>query len=202
MAATTLQLPASRERLRTLAVGQELRLFGTIYTLRDAGHQRVLDFLQEHDSLPYDLAGQALFYAGPTPAAAGRPLGSVGPTTASRMDFATPRLLEAGITVTLGKGARSVEVREACRQYGCVYLAAVGGAAAYLASFVTASELVAWDDLGTEALRKLTLNGLPAFVAIDAQGRNLYETEGQQMHSAQADDRKAHAQVAAQKEKP
>jgi fumarate hydratase class I/fumarate hydratase subunit beta len=143
--------------------------------MRDAGHQRALDFLTRHGELPFGLSGQALFYAGPTPAAAGRPFGAIGPTTASRMDFATPQLLRAGITVMLAKGDRSPAVVDACKETGSVYLAATGGAAAYLASFVTAAELVAWEDLGTEALRKLTLNGLPAFVAIDTKGSNIYQ---------------------------
>jgi fumarate hydratase class I/fumarate hydratase subunit beta len=143
--------------------------------MRDAGHRRALAYLEEHGELPFGLAGQALFYAGPTPAAAGRPFGAIGPTTASRMDFATPQLLRAGITVMLGKGRRSSAVIEACVQTGAVYLATTGGAAAFLAAFVTASEPVAWDDLGTEALRKLALNGLPAFVAIDPLGSDLYQ---------------------------
>ncbi|MDR3052410.1 MAG: fumarate hydratase C-terminal domain-containing protein [Coriobacteriales bacterium] len=168
--AIELELPARREALKLLKAGQEVRLFGPIYTLRDAGHQRTLDHLKQHGELPFGLQGQALFYAGPTPPAAQRPLGAVGPTTASRMDFATPALLAAGIVATLGKGTRSLEVVQACQQTGSVYFAAVGGAAAYLATFVTQAELIAWEDLGTEALRKLELNGLPAFVAIDTNG--------------------------------
>jgi fumarate hydratase class I/fumarate hydratase subunit beta len=143
--------------------------------MRDAGHRRALDYLEEQGELPFGLAGQALFYAGPTPAAAGRPFGAIGPTTASRMDFATPQLLHAGITVMLGKGRRSPVVVEACAQTRSVYLATTGGAAAFLADFVIAAEPLAWADLGTEALRKLTLNGLPAFVAIDTQGTDLYQ---------------------------
>ncbi|MDR2109413.1 MAG: FumA C-terminus/TtdB family hydratase beta subunit [Coriobacteriales bacterium] len=172
---SALQLPASSAALAGLRVGDELRLYGTIYTMRDAGHVRALEHLQATGELPYDLAGQALFYAGPSEPAAGRPFGAIGPTTASRMDFATPALLRAGITVTLGKGPRSPEVRAACAQTGSVYLAAVGGAAALLASHVTAALLVAWSDLGPEALRRLTLEGLPAFVAIDAQGNDLFQ---------------------------
>jgi dTMP kinase len=168
-------LPATRQQLADLAVGDEVRLFGTIYTMRDAGHLRALEHLNLHGELPYNLDGQALFYAGPTEPAAGRPFGAIGPTTASRMDFATPELLEAGITLTLGKGSRSHRVVEACAKTGGVYLIAVGGAAAYLASYVENSELIAWQDLGTEALRRLTLNGLPAFVGIDARGNALWQ---------------------------
>jgi fumarate hydratase class I/fumarate hydratase subunit beta len=173
--AVKLELPTAREQLQLLHAGDEVQLFGTMYTMRDAGHKRALDYLEAHGELPFGLAGQGLFYAGPTPAAAGRPFGAIGPTTASRMDFATPQLLRAGITVMLGKGNRSSAVVDACRETGSVYLAATGGAAAYLASFVTAAELIAWEDLGTEALRKLTLNGMPAFVALDAHGFNLYQ---------------------------
>jgi tartrate/fumarate subfamily iron-sulfur-dependent hydro-lyase beta chain len=168
-----IDLPVTRERLVGLKAGDAVALYGTIYTMRDAGHQRTLEYLEQHGELPFGLAGQALFYAGPAPAAAGRPFGAIGPTTASRMDFATPQLLRAGITLMLGKGRRSSVVVEACAQTQSVYLATTGGAAALLAGFVTAAETVAWDDLGTEALRKLTLNGMPAFVAIDTRGEGM-----------------------------
>lgn len=174
MSAIELTLPCPREVLAGLAAGDEALLSGTVYTMRDAGHQRALECLQREGALPFGLDGQVLFYAGPTPAAAGRPLGAVGPTTASRMDFATPALMEAGIAGCIGKGKRSAEVVEACRATGSVYFAAIGGIAALLAQHVTASELVAWDDLGTEALRRLTVERLPVYVAIDAQGRDLY----------------------------
>jgi tartrate/fumarate subfamily iron-sulfur-dependent hydro-lyase beta chain len=169
-----LDLPASRAALSTLRAGDSLALYGSIYTMRDEGHRRALAYLEQHGELPFDLEGQALFYAGPTPAAAGRPFGAIGPTTASRMDFATPQLLRAGITVMLGKGRRSSAVVDACAQTGSVYLAATGGAAAYLAGFVVSAEPVAWEDLGTEALRRLVVAGFPAFVAVDAQGTDLY----------------------------
>jgi fumarate hydratase class I/fumarate hydratase subunit beta len=169
-----LDLPAARADLRDLRAGDTVALYGSIYTMRDAGHQRALSYLEEHGELPFSLAGQALFYAGPTPAAQGRPFGAIGPTTASRMDFATPYLLRAGITVMLGKGRRSPDVVEACRETESVYLATTGGAAAFLAGFVTSAKTVAWADLGTEALRGLTLEALPAFVAIDTYGGDLY----------------------------
>lgn len=175
MTAISLKLPIdSKEELRALSAGDEVLLSGTVYTMRDAGHERCLEYLEEHGHLPFGLEGQVLFYAGPTPAAAGRPLGSVGPTTASRMDFATPQLFRAGIAGAIGKGKRSAEVIEACRQTGSIYFAAVGGIAALLAERVVASELVGWEDLGTEALRKLTLEDFPVFVEIDANGRDLY----------------------------
>ena len=160
--------------LANLKAGQEVRLTGPCYTMRDAGHARALKALEQTGELPFGLAGQTLFYAGPTPAAAGRPLGSVGPTTASRMDFATPQLMRAGIAACIGKGKRNQAVIDACIENGAVYFAAVGGIAALLAKHVIASETVAWDDLGTEALRRIMLDDFPVFVAVDTCGRDLY----------------------------
>lgn len=169
-----IDLPATVETLSTLRSGDEVRLFGEVYTARDATHERLLKSLAETGELPFQLTGQTLFYAGPTPPAHGRPAGAVGPTTASRMDGATPALLAAGVTATIGKGKRSEAVRLACVETGAVYFAAVGGAAALLATYVTAIEPVAWAELGTEALTRVNLEGLPAFVAIDSQGNDLY----------------------------
>jgi fumarate hydratase class I/fumarate hydratase subunit beta len=169
-----IDLPVSRERLATLVAGDEVRLFGPVYTSRDAGHELLLAALAEENRLPHGLEGATLFYAGPTPAAAGRPVGSVGPTTAKRMDAATPALLRAGVVAAIGKGARSEQVRAAFAETGSVYFGAVGGAAALLATHVVAAETVAWPELGTEALVRMTLNDFPAFVAIDARGHDLY----------------------------
>jgi len=169
-------LPVSRTTLELLHAGDEVRLFGPVYTARDAGHDRLLARLANDGQLPFGLAGATLFYAGPTPAAAGRPVGAVGPTTAKRMDAATPALLRAGIVATIGKGDRAESVRQACIETGSVYFAAVGGAAALLAKHVTAVEAIAWDDLGTEALVRMTLDDFPAFVAIDTEGHDLYAT--------------------------
>ena len=163
-----LSLPLSKEDLAKLHSGQQVLLCGDVFTMRDAGHARALEALEETGELPYSLAGQTLFYAGPTPAAAGRPLGSVGPTTASRMDFATPALMDAGIVACIGKGKRNQAVN------GAVYFAAIGGVAALLAKRVTESETVAWADLGTEALRRLHFEDFPVFVAVDTRGRDLY----------------------------
>lgn len=171
-----LTLPFSKDDLALLRIGQEVLLNGPVYTSRDAGHARILEALQQTGELPYGLTGQTVFYAGPTPAAAGRPLGSVGPTTASRMDFATPQLMDAGMAACLGKGKRSAQVIEACKRNGSVYLACVGGIAALLAKCVISSELVAWEDLGTEALRRLELRDFPCFVAVDSQGNDLYRS--------------------------
>jgi tartrate/fumarate subfamily iron-sulfur-dependent hydro-lyase beta chain len=167
-------LPAESAALRTLPVGTSVLLSGVVYTARDATHVRLVAELERDGVLPHGLTGQTLFYAGPTPPAAGRAAGSVGPTTAKRMDAWTPALLDAGIAATIGKGARSSAVRDACTRTGAVYLAAVGGAAALLATRVTSAEVVAYPELGTEALVRMTLEDFPVWVAIDAEGRDLY----------------------------
>lgn len=169
-------LPAARGELAGLRCGDAVELSGVLYTARDATHARLVEELERDGELPYGLVGQTLFYAGPTPAGPGRPAGSVGPTTAMRMDAWTPRLLEAGIAATLGKGPRSEEVRRAIAASGAVYFAAVGGAAALLGARVVAAETVAYAELGPEALVRLTVERFPAFVAIDATGCDLYAT--------------------------
>ena len=172
-----LALPLSKDNLKTLRAGEACTLTGPLFTLRDAGHMRLLAELDEAgtDDLPYGLTGQAIFYAGPTPPAAGRPFGAIGPTTASRMDFAAPRLHRAGVVATIGKGTRSQAVKDACRETGSVYFVAVGGAAAYLAKCVESSTTVAYDDLGTEALRRIEVVDFPVFVGIDTTGADVYE---------------------------
>lgn len=172
-----LTLPLNRVALESLRAGEACLLTGPLFTLRDAGHMRLLEELdaKKGEGLPYNLDGQAIFYAGPTPAAAGRPFGAIGPTTASRMDFATPRLLDAGIAATVGKGVRSQDVRDACVRNKAVYFVCVGGAAAYLAKCVTASTTLAYDDLGTEALRRIDVVDFPVFVGIDVLGNDIYE---------------------------
>ncbi|MDZ4655614.1 MAG: FumA C-terminus/TtdB family hydratase beta subunit [Coriobacteriia bacterium] len=167
-------LPARVEVFSGLVAGDEVLLSGPVYTARDATHRRIADELERTGQLPFDLAGQVLFYAGPTPAAAGRAVGSVGPTTAKRMDAYTPIFLDAGIVATIGKGARCAEVRDACVRTGAVYFAAVGGSAALLAMHVRSAETVAWEDLGTEALVRMELDAFPVFVAIDSRGADLY----------------------------
>jgi fumarate hydratase class I/fumarate hydratase subunit beta len=169
-----IDLPVSRMRLAELTAGDEVRLFGPVYTSRDAGHELLLAELAAEGMLPHGLEGATLFYAGPTPPAAGRPVGAVGPTTAKRMDAATPTLLRAGVVATIGKGMRCEDVRDAFAETGSVYFAAVGGAAALLATHITAAEPVAWPHLGTEQLMRMTLDGFPAFVAIDTCGGDLY----------------------------
>lgn len=161
------------ETLPRLEAGDFCLLSGFVYTARDAAHLRLLETLERTGELPFGLAGQVIFYAGPTPPAQGQVFGAVGPTTASRMDFATPALFSAGIKAAIGKGSRSQAVVDACKKNGCVYLVAVGGAAAELATHVVSSKLVAYEDLGTEAIRKIEVREFPVFVAIDTHGRDL-----------------------------
>lgn len=175
-----LSLPLNKSELSNLRSGQACLLTGEMYVLRDAGHVRLLQELEEQGSLPYGLAGQMIFYAGPTPASAGRPFGSIGPTTASRMDFATPQLLRAGVAATLGKGTRNKSVVDAIKETGAIYFAAVGGVAALLAKCITKEEIIAYEDLGTEALRKITVRDFPVFVGIDTLGNCLYDIDAPQ----------------------
>jgi len=169
-----MMLPLLPEDAMSLHAGDEVLLSGAVFTARDATHARLVAELESAGELPYGLSGQTLFYAGPTPPAARRPVGSVGPTTARRMDSYTPRLLQAGIAATIGKGARSEQVRDACIRYGAVYFAAVGGSAALLATHVLSATPIAWADLGTEALVRMEIEDFPVFVAIDADGRDVY----------------------------
>ena len=173
-----LQLPLDREQVKTLRAGDYCLLTCEMYTLRDAGHMRLLEELDARgdNSLPYSLEGQTIFYAGPTPSSAGRPFGAIGPTTASRMDFAAPQLHDAGIAATVGKGTRSQAIKDACVRNGAVYFVTVGGAAAYLAKCITSEEVLAYDDLGTEALRRIEVVDFPVFVGIDVQGSDIYES--------------------------
>lgn len=173
---TPVRLPANRDALSALRAGDAVRLTGPVFTARDATHERLIaETRRNGGALPYGLEGQTLFYAGPTPAVPGRPAGSVGPTTASRMDDYTPELLGAGIVATIGKGPRAAAVRHACAAHGAVYFVAVGGAAALLGRHVRAAEPVAYPELGPEALVRLELEDLPAFVGIDATGGDLFE---------------------------
>jgi fumarate hydratase class I/fumarate hydratase subunit beta len=175
--AIQLTLPVDRDALRDLVVGETVELSGPVFTARDVGHERLLEAVRTTGALPFGLKGQTLFYAGPTPAAAGRPFGAIGPTTASRMDAATPELLQAGIVATIGKGARDRSVRYACAATNSVYFSATGGAAALLATKVVSAEPVAWPELGTEALVRVELERFPVVVAIDTRGADLYVTD-------------------------
>ena len=172
----TIQVPISKEDAKSLRAGDYVLLNGTIYTARDAAHKRMYEALAEGKELPLDWKGNVVYYMGPSPAREGRPIGSAGPTTASRMDKYAPRLLDLGLKGMIGKGKRSKEVADAIVRNGAVYFAAVGGAGALLSKSITSSEVIAYDDLGTEAIRRLTVNNFPVIVVIDAQGNNLYET--------------------------
>ena len=168
--------PITKETARYLHAGDYVYVTGTIYTARDAAHKRMDEALDRGESLPIDIKDQAIYYMGPSPAREGRPIGSAGPTTASRMDKYAPRLLDLGQTAMIGKGKRSQAVIDAVVRNGCVYLAAIGGSGALLSKCIKSSEVIAYEDLGTEAIRKLQVENLPLIVVIDSEGNNLYET--------------------------
>ena len=168
--------PITKETARYLHAGDYVYVTGTIYTARDAAHKRMDEALDRGESLPIDIKDQAIYYMGPSPAREGLPIGSAGPTTASRMDKYAPRLLDLGQTAMIGKGKRSQAVIDAVVRNGCVYLAAIGGAGALLSKCIKSSEVIAYEDLGTEAIRKLQVENLPLIVVIDSEGNNLYET--------------------------
>ena len=172
----TITAPIDRETLKSLHAGDYVYISGTIYTARDAAHKRMIETLDEGRELPLDLKDNVIYYMGPSPAREGRPIGSAGPTTASRMDKYTPRLLDLGMGAMIGKGKRSQAVIDAIVENKAVYFAAVGGAGALLSKCIKKSEVVAYDDLGTEAIRKMTVENLPVIVVIDSKGNNLYET--------------------------
>ena len=171
-----IQAPVSKEDARSLKAGDYVYLSGTIYTARDAAHKRMKEALDQGQKLPFDLKGSVIYYMGPSPAREGRPIGSAGPTTASRMDKYTPELLDLGLGAMIGKGKRSPAVIDAMVRNGAVYFAAVGGAGALLSKCILSSEIVAYEDLGAEAIRKLEVKNFPVIVVIDSQGNNWYET--------------------------
>lgn len=158
-----------------LKAGDYVYLTGTIYTARDAAHKRMYEALQRGEELPFDVKNNTIYYMGPSPAREGRPIGSAGPTTASRMDKYAPALLDLGLIGMIGKGRRNQAVHEAIVRNNAVYFAAVGGAGALLSKCITSSEVIAYDDLGTEAIRKLTIKDFPVIVVIDKEGNDLYE---------------------------
>ncbi len=168
--------PLTDEAVLGLHAGDDVRISGTLFTARDAAHKRLFTLLQEGKALPLDLAGQVLYYVGPAPAKPGHVCGPAGPTSSYRMDAYTPALLDTGLKGMIGKGIRSPEVIASIKKNHCVYFAAVGGAAALIARSIRAVEPVAYEDLGTEAIRKLTVVDFPAVVVIDSEGNNLYET--------------------------
>lgn len=171
-----IQAPMSKEAAGGLRAGDYVYISGTIYTARDAAHKRMYETLEQGGTLPLEMDGNVIYYMGPSPAREGRPIGSAGPTTASRMDKYAPALLDLGLIGMIGKGKRSAAVKEAIVRNGAVYFAAVGGAGALLSKSVTKSEVIAYDDLGTEAIRRLEVENFPAIVVIDSEGTDLYET--------------------------
>lgn len=171
-----IKVPLDRETAKSLKAGDYVYITGTIYTARDAAHKRMDETLDKGEKLPIDMEGNIIYYMGPSPAREGRPIGSAGPTTATRMDKYAPRLLDMGLVGMIGKGKRRQPVLDAIVRNGAVYFAAVGGAGALLAQRITKSEIVAYDDLGTEAIRKLEVKDFPVIVVVDSEGTNIYET--------------------------
>lgn len=183
------KVPFSKEEIKSLKAGDYIYLTGTIYSARDAAHKRMYDgimesglkkengkILYEKGVLPLDITGNVIYYLGPTPAKPGQVIGSAGPTTSSRMDKYTPVLLDKGLSGMIGKGRRNQDVIDAIVKNGAVYMAAVGGAGALLSKCIKKSEVIAYDDLGTEAIRKMKVEDFPVVVVIDSEGNNLYDT--------------------------
>jgi fumarate hydratase subunit beta len=171
-----MNVPISKEDAKSLKAGDYVYLTGTIYSARDAAHKRMSEALAKGEPLPFDIKGNVIYYMGPSPAREGRPIGSAGPTTAGRMDPYTPALLDLGMGGMIGKGKRTQEVVDAIVRNGAVYFAAVGGAGALLSQRIKSSEVIAYDDLGPEAIRKLEIENLPVVVVIDSEGNDLYKT--------------------------
>jgi len=173
--ARKIEPPFTDPLISSFKAGDRVELYGEIYTARDAAHAKIVEMLKNGEKPPFDFAGQAVFYAGPCPAPPGKVIGSIGPTTSERMDAYSPFLIENGLKVMIGKGARNAEVKEAIVRRRGVYLISIGGAAALTAKCVKSAEPVAFPELGTEAVRRLTVEGLPLIVAVDCEGRDIYD---------------------------
>jgi len=173
--AITIVTPLSNQQVQNLHIGDSVLINGMIYTGRDSAHKRLIETLEKGESLPIDIQGQIIYYAGPAPAKPGRPIGSIGPTTSYRMDPFAPRLLALGLKGMIGKGNRSDAVKQAMRQHSAVYFGAIGGAAALMAKCVRSAEVVAYEDLGPEAIRRLEVENFPAVVVNDCHGGDLYQ---------------------------
>lgn len=171
-----ISVPLNDTDAKSLRAGDYVYLTGTIYTARDAAHKRMYEAHAKGEALPMDMDNNVIYYMGPSPAREGRAIGSAGPTTASRMDKYAPLLLDLGLKAMVGKGKRSQAVKDAIVRNGAVYFAAVGGAGALLSRSITESQIIAYDDLGTEAIRRLTVKDFPVIVVIDSEGNDLYET--------------------------
>jgi len=171
-----LTTPLTDDNVTKLRVGDKILINGIIYTARDAAHKRIVEAIDSGSELPFDLNGQVIYYAGPSPAKPGSVIGSCGPTTSSRMDAYTPKLLQHGLKGMIGKGKRSKEVKESIMTYKCVYFAAVGGVAALLSKTIVESEIIAYPDLEPESVRRLVVKDFPVIVAIDIYGKDIYES--------------------------
>lgn len=171
-----LTTPVSKDDLAPFRAGDTVLLSGPVYTARDAAHQRMMELLDRGENLPFPVEGSALYYVGPTPERPGEVIGSAGPTTSGRMDAYSPRLLDLGQAIMIGKGARNQAVKDAVVRNGAVYLAALGGAGALMAASVKELEIICWEDLGCEAVRKLEVENFPLTVILDSQGGDLYQS--------------------------
>lgn len=178
-----LTTPFTDEMIKSLKAGDMVYISGVVYTSRDAAHKRMCEMLEQGETMPFDFKGAAVYYAGPCPPKPGKPIGSVGPTTSGRMDLYSPKLIEQGLRVMIGKGLRNKEVVDKIIEHSGVYFAAIGGAAALMGKSVESAEVIAFDDLGTEAVRRLVVKNLPVIVAIDCHGNNMYE-EGRKKYAA------------------
>jgi len=172
----SIKTPLTREMVKTLKAGDSCLISGVIYTARDAAHKRLCELVKEGKELPLDIKDSIIYFVGPTPAKPGEVIGSAGPTTSYRMDAYSPTLIELGLTGMIGKGKRGEEVISAMKEHGAVYFGAIGGCGALLAKCIKEAEVIAYDDLGAEAIRRLVVEDFPAIVIIDSEGNNLYET--------------------------
>ena len=170
-----IQTPIEDDFIKTLKAGQMVHIYGEVYTARDAAHKRLFEMLEKNIEMPFKFKGNIVFYAGPSPTKPNDIIGAIGPTTAGRMDLYSPALIKAGLKCMLGKGLRNKETIEAIREFGGIYMAGVGGIATLMSKAIKSVETIAFDDLGTEAIRCLKVEGLPAIVAIDSNGNNVYE---------------------------
>jgi len=177
MAKVSLTTPVTEEKVRSLEAGDKVLLSGVVYTARDAAHKRLVEALDKGEELPFTVEGNAIYYVGPCPAKPGQVIGSAGPTTSYRMDPFAPRLIQEGLRLMIGKGERNDEVIDAMKDKGAVYLGAIGGAAALISKCIKEAEVIAYDDLGTEAVRRLVVEELPLICVIDSQGNNLYRRD-------------------------
>ena len=176
MANVKLSTPLTREKVRQLKAGDSCLISGVIYTARDAAHKRLCELVAAGKELPFEIADSIIYFVGPTPAKPGQAIGSAGPTTSYRMDAYSPTMIEKGLTGMIGKGKRGPEVVDAMKEHGAVYFGAIGGCGALLSKCIKKAEIVAYEDLGAEAIRRLEVEDFPAIVIIDSEGNNLYET--------------------------